>query len=87
MNIITNGIDRQNRRERDQRRETRRNKDIESGLTRSSRPARGDYRLCRALDKTLKDYSTFKDPRDRVKIKAEYEGLQREQRPFRKVGK
>ena len=83
-NIITNGIDNKNREERRRRAIDRRNEDIARGFTRANVPMRGDYKLCREADKVLKDYRRFKDPNDRIKIKAEYEGRQREYRKFRK---
>lgn len=58
----------------------RRQVDVMSGLTKSSGPSRGDYRLCRQADKVLKDYRNHKDPRDREKINKEYFGVQKEYR-------
>lgn len=43
-----------------------------------TKPHRGDFSLCRDLDKTLKDLHKFKDPKDRAKINAEYYGKQRD---------
>ncbi len=82
-NIITSGIDNQNRVERRQRAIDRRNEDIARGVTRADVPMRGDYKLCRETDKVLKDYRRFTNPSDRIKIKAEYEGRQRSYRKFR----
>ncbi|RKY30080.1 MAG: hypothetical protein DRP74_07715 [Candidatus Omnitrophota bacterium] len=44
------------------------------------KPRRGDYKFCRELDKVLRDYTRFKSPKDREKIKDEYFGRQKEQR-------
>ena len=43
-------------------------------------PIREDYALCRDLDKTIKDYKRYKNPRDRERIKDEYFGKQEEYR-------
>ena len=85
--IKASGIDKQVRTEADRRRESRRTEDIRKGLTRSSDPQRGDYGLCRELDKTLKDFHGFKDPKDRAKINAEYYGKQKEYRNSKVLGK
>lgn len=58
--------------------EIRRRQDKERGYGRHDQPGRGDFSLCRSLDKTIKDYVSFKDPRDRKKIEKEYFGKQRE---------
>jgi len=79
-NIITRGIDHQNRIDRERRQAMRRTEDVRRGLTRAKRAQRGDFRLCRDLDKTLKDYIRFKNLRDRKKIESEYYGKQKEYR-------
>lgn len=80
-------IDRQNRIEAEQRRRNRRSEDVRRGVTLSSAPHRGDYPLCRDLDKTIRDYHRFKDPKDRVKINAEYYGKQKEYQRNNVLGK
>lgn len=50
------------------------------GLTKPKGPQRGDYKMCRQLDKTLSDYRVYKNPKDREKIKQEYFGIQKEGR-------
>ena len=79
-NIITRGIDHQNRIDRERRQAMRRTEDVRRGLTRAKGAQRGDFRLCRDLDKTLKDYIRFKNLRDRKKIESEYYGKQKEYR-------
>ena len=79
-NIITNGIDNQNREERRRRAIDRRNEDVSRGITRSKDAQRGDYKLCRETDKVLADYRRFKNPKDREKIKEEYFGRQKSYR-------
>lgn len=61
-------------------RSTRQREDVLKGLSRPKTGQRGDYSLCRRLDKTLNDYRNFKNPKDREKIKEEYFGLQKEVR-------
>ncbi len=51
------------------------------------KPHRGDYPLCRDLDKTIKDFTKFKDPKDRVKINDEYYGKQKDYRDSKVLGK
>lgn len=58
----------------------RRQVDIIEGRSRSTRPQRGDYKLCREADKALKEYKAFKHPNDRKKIEDGYFQLQREYR-------
>lgn len=58
----------------------RRQVDVMSGLTKSSGPSRGDYRLCRQADKVLKEYRNHKDPRARAEIQKHYEQCQKEYR-------
>lgn len=62
----------------DAARATRQHFDRLKGLTRTKGPQRGDYELCRKLDKYRLDYRKF--PKDRKKISAEIEGIQRERR-------
>ena len=62
------------------RRIARRQIDIATGLTKSTDPQRGDYKLCREADKILKEYKEYKNPNDRKKIEASYFQLQRESR-------
>ena len=79
MLIRDKGIDRKNREERRKRAVNRRQHDIQSGLIKvNTGPQRGDYSLCRDLDKTISDYHKFKNPEDRAKIQSEYFGKQRE---------
>ena len=80
-------IDRQNRIKFEQGRQNRRAEDVRRGLTMSNAPQRGDYPLCRELDKTIKDFHKFKDPKDRAKINAEYQGKQTEYRNSKVLGK
>ncbi len=58
--------------------ETRRQEDIRSGLVKPKGATRGDFKVCRDMDKVIQDYCKFKDPRDRKKIKEEYFGRQQE---------
>lgn len=60
--------------------QARRQEDIRSGLTKSSGPQRGDYKLCREGDKLLKSYREHKDPKSREKITSEYFQAQKEAR-------
>ena len=60
--------------------ELRKHEDMMKGITRKDIPCRGDYRMCRDADKVIKDYKSFKNPKDRDKIKSEYFQLQREHR-------
>lgn len=79
--IIAKGsIEDRVKKERWAEKEIRREEDIRRGITRTMRPERGDYRLCRDLDKTIDDYKRFKSPKDREKIKDEYFGRQAEAR-------
>ncbi len=80
MSIIikSNCIDTRIRERNRAMREIRMRQDKERGYGRHDQPGRGDYELCRSLDKTMKDYRSFKDPRDREKIKNEYFGKRRE---------
>ena len=61
-------------------RSTRQREDVLKGLSKAKGAQRGDFKLCRELDKTLKDYKTYKSPEDRKKIENEYFGLQKEAR-------
>ena len=45
-------------------------------------PRRGDFPLCRRLDKLLIASQKHKDPASRKAIFAEYHGLQKEQRKY-----
>lgn len=76
--IKSDCVDTRIRRRNREMAEIRRRQDKERGYGRHDQPARGDFSLCRELDKTIKDYKRFKDPRDREKIKNEYFGRQRE---------
>ncbi len=87
MNIKTSGIDNKNRVERRRRAEDRRNEDVAKGLSLAKGAQRGDFGLCRELDKNLKDYRRFKDPKDRAKINSEYYGRQREYKDNHVLGK
>ncbi len=87
MIIKTNSIDTRNRVERRQRAIDRRNEDVAKGLSRAKGAQRGDFKLCRELDKNLQDYRRFKDPKDRAKINAEYYGKQREFKDNHVLGK
>ena len=78
--IKKSGTDRQVMHEKEARRNIRRNEDIRSGITKTSDCARGDFKMCRELDKNLKDYKNHKNPQDREKIKDEYFGRQQEYR-------
>jgi len=80
-------IDQQNRMEADRRRQSRRAEDIRRGITKADVPQRGDYRLCRDLDKTIKDFHRFNNPRDRAKINEEYHGKQKEYQKIHVLGK
>ena len=59
----------------------RKQEDVLKGLSRAKGAQRGDFEMCRKLDKTLMDYRRFKDPQDREKINKEYYGIEKE---FRK---
>ena len=87
MNIITRGIDNENRIARRRRTIDRRNEDVAKGLSRAKEAQRGDFGLCRELDKSLQDYKRFKDPKDRAKINAEYYGLQKQYKDNHVLGK
>ena len=78
--ISKNSIEDKIKRERRERTAIRREMDILKGLTKSSRSQRGDYRETKHYDKIMQDYRTFKNPKDREKIKAEYFGIQKENR-------
>jgi len=58
----------------------RKREDINSGLTRGKGAQRGDYKICRELDKINGQLSRFKDPRDKAKITNEYYGREKEYR-------
>lgn len=58
----------------------RKREDVMKGLSKAKGAQRGDFELCRKLDKTLLDYRRFKDPNDRKKIDKEYFGLEAEHR-------
>ena len=62
----------------------RQRQDVLSGLSKAKGAQRGDFELCRKLDKTLKDYRDFKNPNDRKKITDEYYGRQQEYRNNRR---
>jgi len=51
---------------------------VMSGLSKAKSGQRGDYKLCREIDKTLKDYRNHKNLNDRKKITQEYFGIQNE---------
>jgi len=79
--VMINGvgsIENRVRQEARNRADLRRQMDIRSGLTRSSGPARGDYKLCREQDKMLNDYRRYKDPNDRAKIQAQMDACKRD---------
>jgi hypothetical protein len=61
-------------------RDMRKQEDVMKGLSKAKGAQRGDFELCRRLDKTLMDYRRFKDPKDREKINNEYYGLEAEYR-------
>jgi len=61
-------------------RQVRREEDIQKGLTRTDRPSRGDFKICREADKVLKDIRKFRDPKDKAKIAQEHQQIQREYR-------
>lgn len=66
---------------------SRRDEDIRKGLTIANVPQRGDYGLCRDLDKSIKDFHKFKDPKDRAKIQSEYFGKQDEYKKNHVIGR
>lgn len=80
--IRRSGVDAEVRKEREFRQSERRREDIARGITKDNGACRGDYKLCRDVDKTLSDYRRFKDPKDRKKIADEYYGKQREVRKY-----
>lgn len=73
-------IEQRIRHEAEGRRVARRQIDVMSGLTRSTGPSRGDYKMCREGDKILREYKDHKDPRARKEIEANYRQMQREYR-------
>ncbi len=75
-----NSIEEKVRHEAEGRRLIRKQLDQLSGLSRSTGPQRGDFKTCRDADKVLKEYREHKDPRDREKIRREYEQVQKEGR-------
>ena len=77
---MSDNIDKQNRREFERRKRARREEDVRKGLASAKGAQWGDYSVNRSLEKTLKDYHKFKDPRDRAKIKQEYFGKEKEYR-------
>jgi len=62
------------------RRVARRQVDVITGLTKSSGPSRGDFKICRESDKLLREYKNHKDPRAREMIKRDYFAMQKEYR-------
>ena len=72
MYIKRSGADKKVRDEKELRRQTRRQLDTMSGLTRSKGAMRADYKLCRENDKLYNDYRAFKNPKDRERIKTAY---------------
>ena len=77
---MSDNIDKQNRREFEQRRQFRRDEDVRKGLTKAKGAQWGDYEINRKAEKVIQDYRRFKDPKDREKIKKEYFGRQQEYR-------
>ena len=61
---------------------TRKHFDKLKGLSKTKGAQRGDFPLCRRLDKCLIDAQNHKNPEDRKKIFAEYHGLQKEARKY-----
>ena len=68
------------RHEAEGRRIARRQVDIITGLTKSTGPARGDFKVCREADKLLREYKDHKDPRARKEIQDNYFKMQKEYR-------
>ena len=78
--ISKNSIEDRIKRERRENTAIRRQEDVLKGLTRSKDAQRGDFKEAKQYDKIMQDYRTFKNPKDREKIKAEYFGVQMEKR-------
>ncbi len=73
-------IEKQIRHEAEGRRIARRQVDVISGLTKSSGPQRGDYKICKEANKILSDYKQYKGLGSRKKIENEYFQMQAEAR-------
>lgn len=54
------------------------------GLSRTKGAQRGDFKMCRELDKAIIDYRRFKSSSDRDKIKKEYFAIEKEYRDNRR---
>ena len=87
MLIKRSGVDAQVREEASRRAFNRRQEDIRRGITIANVPQRGDFGYCRELDKTIKDFHKFNDPKDKAKIQAEYFGKQKEFQKNHVLGK
>jgi hypothetical protein len=76
--ISKNSIEAKVRHEAEGRAIVRRQLDQISGLTKTTGPQRGDYKLCRESDKILREYKTHKDPNARKEIQNSYFQLRKE---------
>ena len=80
MLIKRSGIDKRVRDEKEQRRQTRKQMDTMSGLSRSKGAMRADFRVCKENDKLYADFRRFADKGDREKIKRKLEQVKKEYR-------
>jgi len=58
----------------------RKHEDIQSGLSRAKGAQRGDFGICRELDKINSQLGRFKNHKDKEKITNEYYGREKEYR-------
>ena len=78
--IGKNSIEEKVKDEARKRAQDRRDEDVRKGLAKATGPQRGDFNITKQYDKCMLDYRRFKNSKDREKIKAEYFGLQKENR-------
>lgn len=79
------GIDKKVRDEKELHYQERHTIDQLSGLSQTKGAMRQDFKLCRENDKLLKDFRSFRNPKDRNKITKEMDYVRKEYRDVKSV--